>query len=101
MKRRDHFPDPTASSVLVYKRRLEVLNQYSKGVLTYPGDKLIALSGVAEKFRRYLPSDSYIAGLWKEDLRNQLLWFVAPGWKLEVQNTSPCRGLGHPSFRPR
>lgn len=48
MKGRDQFPDPTVGPASIYKRWTIAVNQYSKGALTCPGDKLIALYGVAE-----------------------------------------------------
>jgi hypothetical protein len=65
----------------IYKRWASVVNKYSRGSLTFPTDKLVALSGIAEKFRSLLNTDTYLAGLWRGDLRNQLLWHVAPGSK--------------------
>lgn len=48
---------------------------YSKADLTYPSDKLIAISGVARNFQERFP-DQYLAGLWKENLERQLCWAV-------------------------
>ncbi|PMD63083.1 uncharacterized protein K444DRAFT_715933 [Hyaloscypha bicolor E] len=54
----------------------QILKHYSKGRLTVESDKLTALSGVAKLFA-LKSGKTYIAGLWKEDLLNQLLWKVA------------------------
>jgi hypothetical protein len=49
---------------------------YSAARLTYTSDKLIAFSGMAKDFRSRRPSDTYLAGMWKEDLVDSLVWSV-------------------------
>ncbi|KAL5322577.1 hypothetical protein ACEPPN_010550 [Leptodophora sp. 'Broadleaf-Isolate-01'] len=55
-----------------------VVERYSKTRLTNPGDKLIALSGIAKLTFGELPDVEYVAGLWSEYLESQLLWRVDP-----------------------
>jgi hypothetical protein len=43
--------------------------------LTHPGDRLIAISAIAELYRRN-DHDVYLAGLWSYDLLSQLCWKV-------------------------
>ena len=45
---------------------------YTACDLTDPGDKLVALAGMAAAFARAL-GDRYVAGLWLKDLAVQLL----------------------------
>jgi hypothetical protein len=45
--------------------------------LTYPSDKLPALSGLASHYAR-LTDHHYLAGLWREDLTRLLLWSLDP-----------------------
>ncbi|KAK4240097.1 HET-domain-containing protein [Achaetomium macrosporum] len=65
---------------------------YPKCRLTYPSDKLIALSGLATEVRN-ATNDVYLAGVWQDDLRRQLCWipqyihirstpsvYLAPTW---------------------
>lgn len=52
-----------------------VVEMYMRGRLTYPSDKAIALSGLANEFRSRF-KDDYLAGLWRQSLNEQLLWFV-------------------------
>lgn len=81
---------------------------YSKCRLSFPRDKLVAISGVAEKAHAS-NHDQYLAGLWKEDLVSQLLWsldddptshkpekYRAPSWSwASVDGTvSPLGGVG-------
>jgi hypothetical protein len=53
----------------------DIISCYMRCVLTRPEDKLIAISGVAKAFQS-VAEDEYLAGLWREDLLDQLLWFV-------------------------
>ena len=54
-----------------------ILQQYSRRQLTYPSDKLPALSGLASHYAR-LTDNGYLAGLWREDLAQLLLWSLDP-----------------------
>ena len=67
-----------------------IVDLYTRSNLTRKEDKMIAISGVAKEMRVIL-NDTYLAGLWKEQLPYQLLWWV-------------CRPLvadnGLPSSRP-
>lgn len=63
----------------MYRTRIADINWdslvdlYSTKRLTYPSDKLPALSGVAEVVAG-VSGDEYLAGLWKSDLLCGLLW---------------------------
>jgi hypothetical protein len=50
-----------------------LVRDYSDRAITYPLDKLPALSGLAKKFQE-LTGDVYLAGIWKEDLVRGLCW---------------------------
>jgi hypothetical protein len=50
-----------------------LLGDYGRRKLTYPSDKLPALSGLAQIFGQRL-QDSYMAGLWRKHLVEGLLW---------------------------
>ncbi|KAM0417480.1 hypothetical protein ACHAPT_012544 [Fusarium lateritium] len=52
-----------------------IVNTYSACGLTMLGDKLIAISGVAEHLREELKIE-YCAGLWRAKMEIQLAWFV-------------------------
>lgn len=71
---------------------LHILRTYTKSLLTVPSDRLVAIAGIAKQAaeRGIKPSDDYLAGIWKSDLPNALLWNVL-GSK---------HGDGKPSFRP-
>lgn len=55
-----------------------VIGNYASTRLTKPGDKLMAISGIAKDFGMKLQvvNDEYLAGLWRRDLHVQLLWFA-------------------------
>jgi hypothetical protein len=55
---------------------------YSGCDLTYPKDKLVAISGIAQKIHDDT-KDVYLAGLWRNNLEMQLLWSVQEGASLK------------------
>lgn len=63
--------------IAYYDRWLQLVQTYSQLELTYKTDRLPALSGIA-----YLVAsktkDTYIAGLWKQDIAAGLMWYVWP-----------------------
>lgn len=52
-----------------------IVEEYSRRKFTYDTDKLAAISGIAREIQE-VTGDEYRAGLWKEDLLDQLLWAV-------------------------
>lgn len=48
-------------------------NAYTTRMLTYPGDRLPALSGVVVRFQKEI-GGRYVAGIWESDLPWGLLW---------------------------
>lgn len=64
--------DHDSISSLVWSR---IVDLYSECKLTYPGDKLIAISGLAKRISTVL-QDEYVAGMWRRNLENELLWAV-------------------------
>jgi len=52
------------------------VEEYTRKELTFDGDKLPAMAGLADIFGRSVPGN-YVAGLWQEDLINGLLWSAA------------------------
>ncbi|KAF2432526.1 HET-domain-containing protein [Tothia fuscella] len=53
----------------------QLVYEYSKRNLSRPSDKLIAFSGLA-KVVKETTGGKYLAGLWKESLRDDLIWRV-------------------------
>ncbi|KAF6785193.1 HET domain-containing protein, partial [Colletotrichum musicola] len=77
----------------------EVVRFYSPRKLTFPEDKLPAVSGLASEVRRLSAEEGddpgrYLAGLWENDLLMQLVWFTNPGSSRDV------RGKDGPLWAP-
>jgi hypothetical protein len=58
--------------------------------LSFEGDRLPAFSGLAQQYQPRLKS-GYLAGLWKENLVADLMWFSYPDCGLEAQPYSTNR----------
>ncbi|KAK4159778.1 heterokaryon incompatibility protein-domain-containing protein [Cladorrhinum sp. PSN259] len=52
----------------------KMIMDYSRCALTYPEDKLVALSGIAKLAGKIL-GDRYVAGMWWKDLAPLLCWY--------------------------
>ena len=61
-----------------YDSWARIVEIYSGTKLTKPADKLIALSGIAQRMQS-LRGDQYLAGLWRRHLPLQLLWSLSLG----------------------
>jgi hypothetical protein len=66
-----------------------IVSAYSSSALTFPTDKLIALSGIAKIMEGRL-NDQYVVGMWRRYLPSQLLWKVKKASQAD----------GKPSNRP-
>lgn len=82
---------------LVYSIWNRICDDYSQAKLTYTSDRTIAFAGIVEEFRSRLPHDTYLAGLWKDDLVSGLLWRVMAldGWPIQPNGSrelhaDPC-----------
>jgi hypothetical protein len=56
----------------------DIVGVYTRGNLTFATDKLAAIRGIAQLIQRATGYE-YVAGLWKETLETDLLWFAAEG----------------------
>jgi hypothetical protein len=54
-----------------------IVGSYAQSQISFPSDKLVALSAVA-KVMRSIVRDGYIAGMWRSNLSQDLLWSVTP-----------------------
>lgn len=57
-----------------YEMWHDLIEEYSSKDLTNPLDKLVALSGIAKLMSTFIQG-TYIAGMWRENLERDLLWF--------------------------
>jgi hypothetical protein len=62
-----------------------IVSEYSRCRLTYRSDKLPALSGLASMYRRNT-GYTYVAGMWIENLAEELLWFCPVEQDTQGQN---------------
>lgn len=53
----------------------ELLRVYTSCDITNPNDKLVAISGMAKEMAMIL-NDDYVAGLWRKNLVDDLLWYT-------------------------
>ncbi|KAK4171086.1 heterokaryon incompatibility protein-domain-containing protein [Triangularia setosa] len=74
------------SSLEVYKAWATICKEYSSKTFSHIHDKLVALSGLAQEFEAVLPEDTYLAGLWRSNLPQSLLW-QSSGRSSPVQTT--------------
>lgn len=58
-----------------YAKWYRIVRLYSRCGLTNPGDKLVAIMGVAKHMSTIL-QDEYVAGMWKRVLVSELSWYV-------------------------
>lgn len=88
----DYHHKSTQHDDLVHKLWHKLLSQYTSRQLTKSGDRLVALSGVAQQFKTTVSKDNcYIAGLWSNHLATEMLWQVtdrSPGEGLETQKST-------------
>jgi hypothetical protein len=70
-------PSPTKFGVEQQNLWRRLIVQYSHNRLTKSADKLPALSGIAEVWKRACRQD-YLAGLWSGSLVDDLVWYASP-----------------------
>ena len=77
-----HPSDPIESN----EKWLHWVNEYTETDLTRDSDRLVAIAGIAKSVQRILnwPESDYLAGMWRQDLADDLLWRAAGvGTKIE------------------
>lgn len=71
------YTDEFKTAEIVHYWRERVLRPYSRRLLTQSTDKLVALTAIASRLQSEFGL-TYLAGLWKDDLITELLWWVDP-----------------------
>ena len=61
----------------IFRTWTQLVSAYSRKQLSYPSDRLPALSGMAQTVQPVV-GGSYLAGLWEKDLLNGLCWSARP-----------------------
>jgi hypothetical protein len=79
-----------AAKTFLHSRWSSIVQRYMQCRLSHASDKVIAFSGIARRFESVM-GDECLAGLWRKNIENSLLWHV-----------EYCRqaGDGAPSTRP-
>ncbi|PSN68598.1 HET-domain-containing protein [Corynespora cassiicola Philippines] len=67
------------SRELLFHGWWRIAEQYSGRDLTFPQDKLVAISGLARQLQYAFGGAIYLSGLWETNLTQDLLWHVKPG----------------------
>ncbi|KAF9770102.1 hypothetical protein IL306_012393 [Fusarium sp. DS 682] len=72
-----------------------LLQEYMSRSLTFESDRLLAFAGIAEfyKSQAKIPPNSYLAGIWRHVLLQDLLWTISEGRKV-----SPPQNYRAPSW---
>lgn len=60
-----------------YQVWYDILESYARCALSNPNDKFVAISGLAKDFAKVI-DDDYLAGLWRRNFINGLLWAATP-----------------------
>jgi hypothetical protein len=63
-----------------------IVAEYTRRELTFPADKLPAIAGLAAEFQK-LTGDTYLAGLWQNNLAFELMWATNPDTTLNHSST--------------
>ena len=73
-----------------YRKWQRLVEWYSSCTLTQEEDRLVAFAGVAKGFRSEFNCD-YLAGLWRENLPNELIWRVGRAESDKTRSPSQYR----------
>ncbi|CEI67227.1 hypothetical protein FVEN_g10938 [Fusarium venenatum] len=62
----------------------DLLQEYTSRDLTFESDRLVAFAGIAALYQSFakLPPGSYLAGIWRQVIPQDLLWSVTDGRKV-------------------
>ncbi|KAK0507648.1 hypothetical protein JMJ35_009537 [Cladonia borealis] len=69
--------DNPLTSSQMHRAWNDLVQHYTRCNLTMSKDKLVAISGIVKRLQPLFKTD-YLAGLWRDDLLEQLLWHVEP-----------------------
>lgn len=76
----------------------KIVEDFTRCDITYPTDRLPAINGIAQR-QQSLHSDTYLVGLWQDDILYGLIWsvataprtrpaeYIAPSWSWACLNT--------------
>lgn len=78
----------------IYLYWAEIVKAYTACHLTFPSDRLIALSAVAKRMTG-IHGDEYVAGMWRRYLERELIWSVS----VRHADRSPSSNWTPPAYR--
>ncbi|KAF1731244.1 hypothetical protein CRV24_009323 [Beauveria bassiana] len=81
----DRGEDEQGCKLWAYQSWIRIVQIYSACALTFPSDKLVAISGIAAMMEAVL-CDEYIAGMWRRHLEKELLWS-----RVDMQSAIPAQ----------
>jgi Heterokaryon incompatibility protein (HET) len=87
---------PVMPSYKLYESWHNTMQNYSARFLTYSDDKFAALAGITQMFQRIV-KDVPLAGLWKNNVCEGLLWQMPPGIHGKLDSEA-VRALNIPSW---
>ncbi|KAM7208558.1 HET domain containing protein [Naviculisporaceae sp. PSN 640] len=64
---------------------IDTVIDYTKRKVSFEQDRLVAIGGLASEFLRLSKGDTYLAGLWRRNLCEGLLWMLDPSVKQDLQ----------------
>jgi hypothetical protein len=78
------YSPPNESTETLPRVWHNLLQEYMSRDLTFESDRLIAFSGIAALYQSFakIPPGSYLAGIWRQVLLQDLLWSVGNGRKV-------------------
>lgn len=83
--------------IAAYKVWNTIIKTYTQTLITMPGDKLIALSGIAKNMMDIV-QDEYVVGMWRKHLESSLLWHVDKLRKIDGSPASRSTDYRAPSW---
>lgn len=78
---------PGCSSKKLHLQWQEMVEEFAWLQLSHEEDRLPALSGLAQQYQRRLKSE-YLAGLWRENLVADLMWYAYPDFRTDAPQYS-------------
>ncbi|KAH6695472.1 hypothetical protein F5X68DRAFT_244126 [Plectosphaerella plurivora] len=89
-------PQPAAGTASMSDELLSawtsVIKEYASCELTYPTDKIFAMTGVAQVFAE-ISGDVFVAGMWKTRMASMFDWWITEGG---LMNPTPATRLAKP-----
>lgn len=93
---RSQMPESMSESLLIQWHQL--VEEYSTRKVTFQEDRLPAIAAVAERMEEARSDDMYLAGLWKNTLLSDLMWYLNPHPHMQGDTERPETASKVPSW---